>query len=206
MSHSFGTGLSKCRLRYRINASSGSSDPALRRLTTCAQARPGSERPADRTESTSMNTLTLNDRHQYHRSPLKCPRRREMKKHPRGHQPHRRISRRTRATPSEHQSRSACIDTAERSSASTAKTPAGAEERTDLAHGQRNPFLRLLPREDADFSFRREHPFHRDGVRMRRDVIWQNQHGILAISLKSVRKDEIDVLAIFVKIYRPSPS
>jgi hypothetical protein len=39
------------------------------------------------------------------------------------------------------------------------------EEETDLAHGQRNPFLRLLPREHADFRLRREHrTLHGDHV------------------------------------------
>ena len=60
------------------------------------------------------------------------------------------------------------------------------EERTYLAHRQRNPFLGLLPWVDAHFGLRREHrALHGDGQWMRRDVIRQDQYRRLALRTKS---------------------
>ena len=51
-----------------------------------------------------------------------------------------------------------------------------------LAHRQGNPLLGLLPREHAHFGVWREHRgLHGDGVRMRRDIIRQDQYGRVAI-------------------------
>ena len=51
----------------------------------------------------------------------------------------------------------------------------------NLAHGQRNPLLGVLPREQTDFGSRREHrALHRDRVGVRRDIVGQDQKGILA--------------------------
>ena len=49
------------------------------------------------------------------------------------------------------------------------------EEGTYLAHRQRNPLLRLFPREHAHFCLRREHRgLHGNSVRMRQDIIRQD--------------------------------
>ena len=46
----------------------------------------------------------------------------------------------------------------------------------DWAHGQRDAVLGPLPVEHADFGFGREHGgFHGYGVRMRGDIIGQDQ-------------------------------
>src|SRR6266487_6715593 len=67
-----------------------------------------------------------------------------------------------------------------RSSSSRAMRP---EEGTYLAHRQGNPLLGLLPWEHAHFGLRREHRgFHGDSVRMRRDIIRQDQYGRPAIA------------------------
>lgn len=59
--------------------------------------------------------------------------------------------------------------------------PVRAQERARLPHRDRDPVLRLLPREQAHFRLRREHHgFHRDGVRMRRRVVGHDQHRRLA--------------------------
>ncbi|HWN49728.1 MAG TPA: hypothetical protein VNO18_07860 [Xanthobacteraceae bacterium] len=50
--------------------------------------------------------------------------------------------------------------------------PMRPEEGTDLAHRQRNPLLRFLPRVNAYLGIRREHRgLHGNGVGMRRDII-----------------------------------
>ena len=57
------------------------------------------------------------------------------------------------------------------------------EEGTYLAHRQRNPLLRLFPREHAHFCLRREHRgLHGNSVRMRQDIIRQDQYGRPAIA------------------------
>src|SRR4051812_2103802 len=74
------------------------------------------------------------------------------------------------------------------------RRPVRAQERANLADGQRNPLLRLLPREHADLRIRREHRgFHRDGVRMRRDVVRENQDGCLARAHEVARDGEDEV-------------
>src|SRR5580700_5834641 len=73
------------------------------------------------------------------------------------------------------------------------------KEGVDLAHGQWNPFLWLFPREHAHFSLWREHRgLHGDSVRMRRDIIRQNQHRCLAMAHEIARhgEDEVGVVAI----------
>ena len=65
------------------------------------------------------------------------------------------------------------------------------EEGTYLAHRQGNPLLGLLPREHAHFGLRREHRgLHRDGVRMCRDIVRQDQDGVLARAHKIARDRE----------------
>jgi len=55
------------------------------------------------------------------------------------------------------------------------------EEGMDLAHCQGNPLLGLFPGEDANFSFRREHSaLHGDGIRVRGDLVRQDQDWVLA--------------------------
>src|SRR5262245_5597900 len=57
------------------------------------------------------------------------------------------------------------------------------EEGMDLAHSQRNPLFRLFPGENAHFGFRCEHrALHGDVVRVRRNIVRQNQDGVLATS------------------------
>src|SRR5216683_3655318 len=73
------------------------------------------------------------------------------------------------------------------------------EKGTNLAHRQGNPLLGLLPRENAHFGIWREHRrLHGDGVRMRRNVIRQDQHGRLALAheIASHGEDEVGVGAI----------
>src|SRR6202012_24118 len=56
------------------------------------------------------------------------------------------------------------------------------EEGMDLAHGQRNPFFWLFPREDAHFGFRREHrALHGGGEWMSGYVIREDQNRVLAV-------------------------
>src|SRR4029077_2985529 len=73
------------------------------------------------------------------------------------------------------------------------------EEGMYLAHRQGNPLLGLLPREHAHFGVWREHrSFHGDGVRMRRDIVRQDQYGRLAIAheIACHREDEVGVGAV----------
>ena len=57
-----------------------------------------------------------------------------------------------------------------------------AKERTYLANRQWNPLLRLLPREHAQFGFRRKHRgFDGHGIRMSRNVVGQNQNRRLTV-------------------------
>ena len=73
------------------------------------------------------------------------------------------------------------------------------EERADLAHRQGNPLLGLLPRKHAHFGLRREHRgLHGDGVRMRRDIVRQDQHGRLAVAHEIARhgEDEVGIGAV----------
>src|ERR1700730_2323870 len=73
------------------------------------------------------------------------------------------------------------------------------EEGTYLAHRQRNPLLGLLPREHTHFGVWREHRgLHGDGVRMRRDIIRQDQYGRLAIAheIACDREDEVGIGAV----------
>src|SRR5438105_4520829 len=74
--------------------------------------------------------------------------------------------------------------------------PMRPEEGTYLAHRQGNPLLGLLPREHADFGLRREHRgLHGDDVRMRGDIVGQDQYGRLAIAheIARHREDEVGV-------------
>ena len=72
--------------------------------------------------------------------------------------------------------------------------PMRAQERTDLAHRQRNSLLRLLPREHAHFRLRREHRgLHRDRIRMRRNIVRQDQHRRLATAHEIARHGEHEV-------------
>ena len=60
------------------------------------------------------------------------------------------------------------------------------EEGMDLAHRLGNPLFGFFPGEDAYFGFRREHrAFYGDGVRMRRDIIRQDQTGVWQLRTKS---------------------
>jgi hypothetical protein len=69
-----------------------------------------------------------------------------------------------------------------------------AEEGTYLAHGEGNPLLGFLPREHAHFALRREHRgLHGDGVRMRGNIIRQDQDGRLAIAHEIARHGEDEV-------------
>src|SRR5579864_4651543 len=68
------------------------------------------------------------------------------------------------------------------------------EKRMDLAHCQRNPLFGLFPREDAHFSFRREHrAFHGGGVGVRRHVVRQDQDRVLATPYEIARHGEDEV-------------
>jgi hypothetical protein len=59
------------------------------------------------------------------------------------------------------------------------------EEGTNLTHCQWYPLFGLLPREHAYFSVRRQHcGLHGDGVRVRRNVIRQDQYRCLTIAHK----------------------
>ena len=85
------------------------------------------------------------------------------------------------------------------------------EEGTYLAHRQGNPLLGLLPREHAHFGLRREHRgLHGDGVRMRRDIVRQDQDGRLALTheIACHGEDEVGVACgtSWSEIFRPSPS
>ena len=69
----------------------------------------------------------------------------------------------------------------------------------DLAHRQRNPLLGLLPRKHTHFGLWREHRgLHGHGVRMRRDIIRQDQYGCLAIAHEVAcdGEDEVGVGAV----------
>ena len=55
-----------------------------------------------------------------------------------------------------------------------------------MAHRQWNPFLRLLPRVDADFGFRRKHRgFHGDRERVRRNIVREDHTGVWQLRTKS---------------------
>src|SRR5437667_3118630 len=76
------------------------------------------------------------------------------------------------------------------------------KEGTYLAYRYRNPLLGLLPRVHAHFGFRREHRgLHRNGIRMRRDIVRQDQYGRLAIAYEIARhgEDEIGFGAVHVR-------
>jgi hypothetical protein len=76
------------------------------------------------------------------------------------------------------------------------------EEGTYLAHRQGNPLLGLLPREHAHFGVWREHRgLHGDGVRMRRDIIRQDQYGRLAIPRVTVKTKSGLVRYILVRYF-----
>ena len=65
------------------------------------------------------------------------------------------------------------------------------EEGTYLAHRQGNPLLGLLPREHAYFGLRREHRgLHGDSVRMRRNIVRQDQYRRLAPAHEVATKTE----------------
>src|SRR5260221_3348033 len=77
--------------------------------------------------------------------------------------------------------------------------PMRTEEGTYLAHRQRDSLLGLLPREHAHFGMRREHrSLHGDRVRVRRDIIRQDQYRCLAITheIAGHGKNEIGVRAV----------
>src|SRR5437899_3091321 len=77
--------------------------------------------------------------------------------------------------------------------------PVRAQEGADLAHRERHPLFRLLPRKQADFSVRRQQrAFHGDRVRMRGDVIGQDQDRRPALANEIARhgEDEIRIGAI----------
>src|SRR5208282_1782498 len=55
------------------------------------------------------------------------------------------------------------------------------EEGMNLAHRQGNPLFGLFPGEDAHFGFRSEHrALDGDGVRVRGDIVGQDQDRVLA--------------------------
>ena len=67
-----------------------------------------------------------------------------------------------------------------------AVSPDAPSERMDLSHCQRNPLLRVLPREHAHFGLRRQHRrLHRDGIRMRWNIVRHDQHRRLAVAHES---------------------
>src|SRR6185312_3824417 len=77
--------------------------------------------------------------------------------------------------------------------------PMRLKEGTYLAHRQRNPLLGLLPWEYTHLGLWREHRgLHGDGVRMRRDIIRQDQYGCLAIAheIACHGEDEVGVRAV----------
>ena len=68
------------------------------------------------------------------------------------------------------------------------------EKRTYLADRKGNSLLGLLPRVDAHFGLWREHrALHGDGVRVRRDVIRQDQYRRLAMAHEIARHSEDEV-------------
>ena len=68
------------------------------------------------------------------------------------------------------------------------------EERTNLPHRQRDPFLRLLPREHADFGFGRQHrAFHGRRVGMGRNIVGQDKNRRLALAHEIARHGEDEV-------------
>src|ERR1700757_2337412 len=68
------------------------------------------------------------------------------------------------------------------------------QERMHLPDREWNPFLWFLPREYADLGIGGEHGgFHRDRVRMRWDVIRQNEHGGLTLTHEVARHGEDEV-------------
>jgi transposase len=80
------------------------------------------------------------------------------------------------------------------------------EEGTYLANRQGNPLLGLFPRKHAHFGLRREHRgLHRDGVRMCRDIIRQDEHWRLAVAHEIARHCE-DEVGIGAGVSLDSPS
>src|SRR5579872_2168210 len=70
------------------------------------------------------------------------------------------------------------------------------KEGMNLAHRQGDSLLRLFPREDAYFGFRREHrALHGDGVGVRGDLVRQDQNWVLATTHEIARhgKEEVRV-------------
>ena len=68
-----------------------------------------------------------------------------------------------------------------------------------MAHRQGNPLLGLLPWVHAHFGLRREHRgLHGDGVRMRRDIVRQDQDGRLTLTheIACHGVDEVRVAAV----------
>ena len=71
------------------------------------------------------------------------------------------------------------------------------QEGTYLAHGQRNPFLGLFPREHAHFGFGSQHgALHRDGERVRGDIVRQDQDRVLAITHEIARHRKEEVILV----------
>jgi hypothetical protein len=68
------------------------------------------------------------------------------------------------------------------------------QEGAYLAHRQRDPLLRLLPREHAHLGLRSKHgAFHGDGVGMRGNVVGQDQYGRLAVAHEVASHSEDEV-------------
>jgi len=68
-----------------------------------------------------------------------------------------------------------------------------------LADRQWNPFLRLFPRENTHLRLWRQHRgFHGDRVRVRRDIVGEDQDGCLAMpyEIASYGEDKIRVGAV----------
>ena len=77
-----------------------------------------------------------------------------------------------------------------------------AEERTYLAHRQGNPLLGYFPRVHAHLGLWREHrDLHRHGVRMRRDIVRQDQHRRLAAAdeIACHGEDEVWIGAVHLR-------
>src|SRR5437764_11610064 len=75
-------------------------------------------------------------------------------------------------------------------------SPMRLEERLDLAHGNRNPLRRLLPRIQTDLGLRRQRRrFHRYRERMRRHIVRENEYWRLA-ALHEVTADGEDEVGI----------
>src|SRR6516164_8629835 len=69
-----------------------------------------------------------------------------------------------------------------------------AEEGADLAHGERNTLLGLLPGEHAYLGLRREHRgFHGDRIRVGWDIVGEDQHRCLAMTHEIARHREHEI-------------